>query len=689
MNSSFSVDSPAQWKQLFTKCFGKAQDSGTRTFFITYSAPLSGMECFARDIDCEHFPALSVADRSDRINSLLGTQRRSLVFSCGESLDAGILAAAAGTVIAGGFFLLDLSALEPAFVKTRLCESENANSKNRVTPHGTRSVDRLIRLLELTAEKQSETVHFIDLANYSSTSAGQKKKTPEIPLGTLPDPRTAITNPEAYFEQNGLLQMACQHLLAHEQTCILIKGRRGRGKSSLLGRIAHTLTSQHTKFKVTALHKSALGSFEQRGASLDANYVNAQNALIEKTDILLVDEAASLPIAQLETFLQNYKHVVLCTTTEGYEVAGRALDVRLLESLDDTDKMVLSIEPTQCWRWCDNDPLEGFVDQLLLKNLQTPDTTSQAYACESIQADKAALQCQIQQISQDTLAADESLLFSLYTLLDRTHYQSTTRDLAHLLDAEHLQIWVQSFEGEICAALLAQREGNIPVCLHNDILDKKRRLADQLLPQLLAQMADSAVALDKHYLRIVRIAVIPSMRRRELASQLLDAFTEANTNNEDQTSSSIRVAADAIGASFASDAASMAFWKHHGFVEFHRGFKPNPRTGRSASAVMRCFESHCASLLDTASAIHNANAYARRAIDSGITNAGAHESLSRFDKRLLSGFASGKRSMHDTMNALYTISASANLRLKKPPHISQREFERHLREKIKQLIKVL
>lgn len=701
MNTGLSVNNPSQWTQLLTHYSDKASTSGTRVFFISYSAPAGGMERFAQSLGYKHFPANSSSDRSDRINSLLGTQHQTLVFSAGVCPDSGVLAAAAGTVAAGGFFLLDLSAIAPRALPENNDYANTRESTRYQEAHRCkRSTQRMIRLLDSTAANYPETVLFINLANYKTTLADRENNSTASSQNEVVRRTTYVNtrlNPDsvATREQNDLFREAFSHLSSGDKTCIFLKGRRGRGKSSLLGRLAHNLAIQQESFKVTSLHRSALSSFQRQGVELDKYYVSAQNALQENTDILLVDEAASIPIAQLEAYLQNFKHVVLSTTTEGYEAAGRALDVRLLHALQSPDRQTLYIEPRKPWRWRENDPLESFVDQLLLKNLHNSRQMYHGQDSSDEQAsdwvNRASQNCQIERLSQDSLAKNDALLTSLHALLDATHYQSTTKDLAHLLDADQLQIWVQLYEGEVCATLLAQHEGNIDTNLHNDIVKKKRRLPNQLLPQLLAQMANSTQALGKSYLRIVRIAVVAPMRRRKLASQLLTAVINANTKKIDgepyQFSTHLNV--DAIGASFATDASSMAFWKHHQFSEFHRGFRANPRSGRSAAAVMRSVESCCSHVLDIAVQIHTANTCAIHAIASQIKPEISSNALSERDNRLLLQFASAQRSMHDTLGALLALSSAANLPLQKPPATSQRAFEKQLRISVQSILNEL
>ena len=73
--------------------------------------------------------------------------------------------------------------------------------------------------------------------------------------------------------------------------------------------------------------------------------------------------------------------------------------------------------------------------------------------------------------------------------------------------------------------------------------------------------------------------LIQELRRHGLATALLANVTTRMTTP-----------VDAIGASFAADGHTIAFWKNQGYTEFHRGFRANPRTGRNAVAMLRSFD---------------------------------------------------------------------------------------------------
>ena len=89
-------------------------------------------------------------------------------------------------------------------------------------------------------------------------------------------------------------------------------------------------------------------------------------ASVATGDVLLVDEAASLPLPRLQTLLGRYRRLVLATTSEGHESAGRAFALRLPSLLDRERPGWLRLTPAAPLRWRAGDPLDTLVSETLL-----------------------------------------------------------------------------------------------------------------------------------------------------------------------------------------------------------------------------------------------------------------------------------------------------------------------------------
>lgn len=254
-----------------------------------------------------------------------------------------------------------------------------------------------------------------------------------------------------------------------------------------------------------------------------------------------------------------------------------------MDQLRQRPQALLDLCPNHVWRWQPEDPLETFLDLLMLSHPanSTPQQPVNKHTETTTLGHRA--RCTIKRLDRHALAKNDTLLRDVYSLLRLYHYQNSALDLAHILDAENVQIWVaeqQTYNAnQIVAALMLGIEGNIDQTLHEPIMARERRPAHQLLPQLLAQMANSPTALGERYARIIRIAVLPDSRRQAIGTQLLTELRQRLSNLDTPITT--------LGASFAGDTHSTQFWRANGYIEFHRGFRSNPRTGKRSVAVIR------------------------------------------------------------------------------------------------------
>ena len=435
--------------------------------------------------------------------------------------------------------------------------------------------------------------------------------------------------------QDALLARLRAHLDGHVRATVAIEAPRGHGKSALLGRLAAQLERDGVRHAVCAARRAAVDVLERHrrraleacGASARTLPFVAPDAALDGAagvDVLIVDEAASLPLPTLAALLARHRHVVLATTTEGHESAGRAFALRLPTLLEPDRPGCLHLAPPRPLRWRAGDPLDALVRRALLTRPTLAADPGLPPGCPTPPAAR---------VERDALRDDEPRLLALSGLLAATHYQSTPLDLAHLLDAPSLALWSIERGAVVLGVALVALEPGLPDALHAAVLARRRRPPHCLLPSLLAQSADDGTALGAPCARVTRIAVHPRVRRRGLGSRLIAAIVR-DTADE----------VEALGASFGEDAAALAFWSDNGFTPFHLGFRRNPRSGRRSMAVLRAGSARTARVLEEAASIHRDN---RRVATPAEPPAGAAR-----DARLLARFARGERSLSDTHAAL-------------------------------------
>ena len=511
-------------------------------------------------------------DRADRITAILGTENQRAVYQLGEQPDAGILAALAGSIRIGGILLLDLGqSIGPSDFSRAARSINNQDVSN--------SRKRFNRLITRYMNDEPSLFTRLDIdPEFSCSKCGETSITRQSLFPVDFNQQHAAT---AISEQEQLLVHAKKHLANHQSSSILISGRRGRGKSALLAQIATWLDTQGKDFAITSNHKAALQSYRKHYSGENDRFISHIDALRRSHEVLLVDEAGNFSIKQLNRYATNNNHIVFASTTEGYENAGKAFAVRFAEQLKSLPKPHLNLQLKQPWRWNAGDQLEQFIDELSLANQPAHDEPPIRMLDNSLPKKNTYI---CLEVTQEQLANSEKLLLQVYTLLAENHYQSSAKDLQHLLDGRSLRVWIQTLNGHVVGALVTELEGNISVDLHTAIINGERRLRHQLLPQLLAKQSRDTSVLTKRFARVVRIAVVPELRRHGLATSMLRHVEEELMNNNPTIS--------AIGASFANDLASMAFWIHNGYQRFHQGFKINPRSGTNSVAVLKSNDSH-------------------------------------------------------------------------------------------------
>ncbi len=513
-------------------------------------------------------------DRSDELTKILGSECTTAIYA--RAFDAGLFASLAGTVQQGGVFI---------WITSPLDEWANLSRYGR----------RLVSLLGAIP-----------------------------PISSLS--KTADTDATSPVEQDRLLITLRELCAADGNAVAVLVGKRGRGKSTLLGRLAATLSSSGEEFLITASYRGAINSVTKSAGARNLPFVAVDQVLDRSANTLLVDEAANISLDLLQQWVLRYPKVILATTIEGYESAGRGFSIRFAEWLDHHRPGWRQLEPALPWRWKSGDPLEWFVDRLLLSN-DTPILTA---------PDKSSSAPIFKHVDQERLASDDQLLQSIFVLLREHHYQTSVLDLQHLLDAENLLVFTAMVSGQCVAASLVAIEGELDRSLHEAIVAKKRRIAHQLLPQLLAQTANQKTALDARYARVTRIAVAPAWRRRKIASGLLKFIENTLTDT-----------IDIIGASFADTAAAKAFWRHHGYLIAHQGYRQNPRSGARSLAVLKSLEPEHEELLQSVHQLY---------LDNHHTCVGiphhAKEDPHLCDQALLERLVRGERNVHDTLGAI-------------------------------------
>jgi tRNA(Met) cytidine acetyltransferase len=545
---------------------GKLRRHGHRTLFVVTGERQCGLvtaQQFSAEsgfrapwiITDQRFPNA----RTATLNQLLGHECETLIFDGFGGLNPDHLAAASGLVRAGGWLGLVLP--EPSELLTqgdpdyqRMCRDPDQRAQCHY-----RFLDHLLRSL-------SEDRSVLWLAAGAALPAPPDWESCQLaptrePVITLPtsDQRRAICHIEQMLTEPG-------HPL-------ILSADRGRGKSAALGIAAARLVAHHDcRILLCAPSRAqsaiVMQHFTQNLPSHPRGTLTfvAPDALLldsPQGDLLLVDEAAMLPLDRLLLLAHRYPRVVFASTEYGYEGSGRGFALRLLDHLSTTTAAPATrIRLSQPIRWCEHDALEQCLNRALLLDAEQ--------ALQQPVPDHSELG-PILWLDRDELVHTPSRLRQLIGLLVSAHYQTRPSDLRLLLDHPQIEIGICCGpEQHILGAIVLLHEGGIDDAdLAGGLIDGTRRPKGHLFPQAMTQFSGDPRWLPLQTWRITRIAVRATHQGRGIGTSLLKA-TLARAKSRQM---------DYLSTSFGLTAALLRFWHRAGFQLLRVGYRIDTASG--------------------------------------------------------------------------------------------------------------
>ena len=397
--------------------------------------------------------------------------------------------------------------------------------------------------------------------------------TPEATHAVLPEPPAVVQQgPEG---PTGDQSRAIETILAMGRVAapapVVLRADRGRGKSAALGMAATRLVHEcGLRVCVTAARPSALDSFWAFVAAECREQVlfRAPDELLRHppaTDVLMVDEAATLPVPMLAAMTTRWPGSVLATTVHGYEGTGRGFDLRFRAVLDRDHPGWQRVMLDKPIRWAPDDPLESLMNRLLCLDADLPEAP----------ADESPVEARV--IPQDELLEDDALLTALMGLLVSAHYQTSPDDLRQLLDDPDTVLVAAFRRDQPVGVAWGLREGGLAPELARAVWLGERRPRGHLVAQSLAFQGGDPEAAHRYYLRVTRIAVHPDCRRQGVGQRLLAAMEEVAVAN----------GVDVLATSFGATPELLAFWQAAGFRFLRLGTKRDAASGTHAAMLGR------------------------------------------------------------------------------------------------------
>ena len=482
---------------------------------------------------------------------LLGRECQVLVCDFREQFDANGFSAALGALVGGGLLLV----LPPDIENTEI----------------------------LVLGQRWLHTHFEKLI---SVSQDDEASGLERSFDLLPQMSNAPNHLDRFKQQNIAVELVKKVVSGHRKRPLILTADRGRGKSSTLGIAAAQLLAERPGFNIVVTAPSVKATepvfshAKQRlngcefvhathvcyqGGSL--RFVAPDELLKSKSecDLLLVDEAAAIPIPMLKSMVDNYHRMVFSTTVHGYEGSGRGFGIKFEAWLTKHRPGWKGYKLEQPIRWNNHDPLEAWLFDCFLLGAASSNNAAERDV-ELLFSEKLSSLSLVELSKQDCLA-NPSMLQQCFSLLVDAHYQTSPNDLMQFLNNPAIQLYAAWHKEECLSCMLVTQEGGLDSELISQIQIGKRRPQGHLAPVLLANQLGAVQAATSICIRVMRIAVSTRHQGFGIGSWMLDKLSQRIEQ------------ADYLATSFGATSDLIAFWRNNDFAPVHIGHQRDQASG--------------------------------------------------------------------------------------------------------------
>jgi tRNA(Met) cytidine acetyltransferase len=477
-----------------------------------------------------------------KAETLLGQEVGCVIYDQFSGLNIDVLCMGSGLIMGGGLLVIlrppELTQTEDPYGQWQLQTNEQSHFRDYLNQQLLHSA-AVVRLQQDVDPPSSQVIPFSNLEEFED----------------------GIT-----MDQSKVLHGMQHWMSAKNKPLFLLTADRGRGKSVTLGLFAKRCQAAGCVVISAAANAQVAILFKQLDAGDDRISFIAPDELIRRQsriDLLIIDEAAMLPVGILQRCMELAHKTIMATTTGGYEGTGQGFVLKFLAQFES------ELYEHQCLfapiRWGKNDLLEHFMNDALL------------LVTEACDAGSGHGDFKIQQFNKEQLATDIILLKAAYSLLVSAHYRTRPSDLRQLMDDENQVVIVASTAHSIVGVLLLNREGGLEPELCEHIFMGKRRPQGHLIAQMITAQAGVRNFAEFEGYRIQRIAVTDEYRKQGVARLMLEKAENMVAEQK----------LDYIGSSFALDASVALFWKKLGYRVVHIGTGRGKSSGRQTVVVIR------------------------------------------------------------------------------------------------------
>lgn len=502
---------------------------------------LSNFESFVVNTDI-NYVFHSEADR------VLGTTTDLCILQDFSKIRANSLASVVESVRGGGVILLPVEETDSIYTKRLYNLLQSADSYI--------VIDQEMKVLRSAHTKK------IEEENKENTLEEKLQKIKDLanplnPLSIISANSTTVLMRQCKTEDQAEAVLKLSEVL-DRRSLVAVTADRGRGKSAALGlAISHGIVKGMNDIMISAPHLSNVQTvFEFIVIGLVSNgykeqfdffleYSKSAKKSVEKITIskthyqtirfvspqklshspsmLVVDEAAAVPLTVLKEMLGMYP-TLISSTTAGYEGTGRALSLKLFKSLN--PEIIRLEEPI---RYSRNDPVEKWLNNSLSLAPEIPKmaTFPKQERCKVYAVNKRLLFSG----EEET----EKILRSLSSILLSGHYKNSPNDLQTLAeDINHTLLVLLTEEGRVLGLAQCVKEGSkIEMENTQKIYNEKRTEKGNLIPWSISQYFLDMEIFEHTGLRIIRIAIHPDAHSMGYGSYLINEIVRAAEDKEE------------------------------------------------------------------------------------------------------------------------------------------------------------
>lgn len=388
-----------------------------------------------------------------------------------------------------------------------------------------------------------------------------------------------------FSQQQEAVENIIKVAVGRNKRPLVLTADRGRGKTSALG-IAVSELFQMREFANVIICAPLLASvdsaffhaqrllngsiFKQgrltyQGSSLQFVAPDALLSDLPQCDMLLIDEAASIPVPILEAIANRYTRVVFSSTQHGYEGCGRGFSLKFLPWLTSRYSNVRFCHLSRPIRWAESDPLETWLNTTFLLDTFIPTIAFSSFNLSSLS---------VFRLEKSQLYQDESFSREVFSLLASAHYQTSPNDWFSLLNDDAITVYVVMQNEALFACALVVEEGPIESHLVGEVSLGIRRPPGHLVPiTLINQLGVSSVS-TLVCTRIMRIAVHSEMERNGIGSLLVNHIVDNSCT-------------DYVATSFGLTSELHDFWIKSQFIPVKLGSRRDHVSGTYSGLYLR------------------------------------------------------------------------------------------------------